>query len=69
MIKLAIILTETLQTTRLIIPISMTNKIFFLFICVFFLRNYVKSDIVFVSVGLGFADALWGEDYYNWIEK
>lgn len=47
----------------------MTNKIISIIIYVFFLRNYVKSDIVFVSVGLGFADALWGEDFYNWIEK
>lgn len=47
----------------------MTNKILSIILCVFFLRNYVKSDIVFVSVGLGFADALWSEDFYNWIEK
>ena len=47
----------------------MTNKIISIIICVLFLRNYVKSDIVFVPVGLGFADALWGEDFYNWIEK
>ena len=47
----------------------MTNKIISIIICVFCLRNYVKSDIVFVSVGLGFTDALWGEDFYNWIEK
>lgn len=23
----------------------------------------------FISVGLGMADALWGEQFYNWIEK
>lgn len=49
MIKLAIILTETPQTTHLIIPISMTNKIIFLFICAFFLTSKAKSDIVLVD--------------------
>ena len=49
MIKLAIILTETLQTTHLIIPISMTNKIIFLFICAFFLTSKAKGNIVLVD--------------------
>lgn len=33
------------------------------------LSGYIPVIGPFVSVGIGFADALWGEDFYNWIEK
>lgn len=56
MIKLAIKLTKNFKQRALVIGAS----------C---LSAGIPVVGPFVSIGLGIADAIWGEQFYNWIEK